>query len=210
MKRNWNDMKWIFESDGALRDIYIQDVDEIDYRRIINLLNSDYKLKFGNKNDNQIDFEYIQKVWNDETGQLESKSVTIDLNGISIKSHFFIPEQIEFDIEPKQINQLSDLNLVLKFMTDISKAVTKQVTLTDENRIEFPLIKVDSQRGKEIILSKREMMKISKKNGIYPNWFSRIKNLIFPKKLTLEQYEYEAMESAWKQFEPTPKEKNVW
>ena len=95
-------------------------------------------------------------------------------------------------------------------MTAISKTINKQVTLTDENRIEFPLIKIDSQNGKEIVLSEDEMIKISKQSGIYPNWFTRIKNLIFPKKKTIEELEYEAMQSAFKQFEPTSKERNVW
>ena len=210
MKKNWEDIKWIFEPDGALRDIYVQDVGQSDYRKLINLLNSQYKLKFGGEYSNQIDFDYIQKMWNDETGKIETKSLTINLEGITVKSHFFIPEQIEFDIQPRQIIQLSDFDKVLNFMENISKVVGKQVTLTNENRIEFPLIKIDSKKGIEIILRKDEMIKISKKAGIYVNWFGRIKNLLFPKKFSREEFEYEAMKSAFEQFEATPKERNVW
>ena len=54
------------------------------------------------------------------------------------------------------------------------------------------------------------MIRISKKAGIYTNWFSRIKNLISPNKITMEELEYKAMESACKPFEPVQKEKNVW
>ena len=210
MKKNWEDIKWIFEPDGALRDIYVQDVRQSDYRKLINLLNSQYKLKFGGEYSNQIDFDYIQKMWNDETGKIETKSLTINLEGITVKSHFFIPEQIEFDIQPRQIIQLSDFDKVLNFMENISKVVGKQVTLTNENRIEFPLIKIDSKKGIEIILRKDEMIKISKKAGIYVNWFGRIKNLLFPKKFSREEFEYEAMKSAFEKFEATPKERNVW
>jgi len=208
MKKNWKDIKWIFKPDGALRDIYVQDVNETDYRKVVNLLNSEYKLKFGNSRVSQIDFSYLKKVWNDEAGQLESKYVSIDLNGIIVNSHFFLEEQIEFDVDPKQIKSFTDLDQILNLMTDISKTIRKQVTLTDENTIEFPLIKIDSQKGKCIILSEKEMMEISKKSKITPNWFARIKTLFFPK--TLEEFEYEAMESAFRNFEPTPKERNVW
>jgi hypothetical protein len=31
MNREWNDIKWIFEHDGSLRDIYIQDVSLSDW-----------------------------------------------------------------------------------------------------------------------------------------------------------------------------------
>jgi len=210
MKKNWQQVKWIFKSDGALRDIYVQDVDQSDYRKLINLLNSEYKIKFGEKNSPQIDFSYIQRMWTDESDELGSTSLTIDLGGVLIKSHFFIPEQIEFDLAPRQINQLSDLNLIIDFMSAISKTIKKQVTLTNENNAVFPLIKIDFLKGIEIVLSEKEMIQISKAAGIYPHWFTRIKNVLFPKKLTAEDFEYEAMKSAFAQFEPTPIEENIW
>jgi len=211
-ERNWNKAKWIFESDGALRDIYVQDVNESDWKKLIAYLNSKYVLEFGTDKDsssNKIDFDFIQKMWNDETGELETKSLTIDLNGILIKSYFFSPEQIEFDIKPSEIKSLSELNQILEFMSSISKMIKKQVTLTGENQAEFPLIKIDFQNESEKILTKKEMIRISKKAGIYNNCFSRIKDLISPKKITIEELEYKAMESACKSFEPVQKEKNV-
>ena len=212
-ERNWNKAKWIFESDGALRDIYVQDVNKSDWKKLIDYLNSEYTLEFGidkQQRLSKIDFGFIQKMWNDETGELETKSLTIELNGILIKSYFFSPEQIEFDIKPSEINSLSDLNLILEFMSSISGVLKKQVTLTGENQAEFPLIKIDIQNGTKKILTKKEMIRISKKAGIYSGWISRIKNLISPKKTTMEEFEYKAMVSACKPFEPVGKEKNVW
>jgi len=212
-ERNWNKAKWIFESDGALRDIYVQDVNESDWKKLTSFLNSEFELEFGidkERSSSKIDFDFVQKMWNDETGKLETKSLTIDLNGILVKSYFFSPEQIEFDIKPSEIESLSELNRILDFMNSVSKELNKQVTLTGENQAEFPLIKIDFQNGTEKILTKNEMIQISKKAGIYDNWFSRIKNLISPKKMTMEELEYKAMESACKPFEHIPKEKNVW
>ena len=34
-KRNWDNAKWIFESDGTFRDIYVQDVNESDWEKLI-------------------------------------------------------------------------------------------------------------------------------------------------------------------------------
>ena len=212
-ERNWNKAKWIFESDGALRDIYVQDVNESDWKKLTSFLNSEYELEFGidkERSSSKIDFDFVQKMWNDETGKIETKSLTIDLNEILVKSYFFSPEQIEFDIKPSEIKSLSELNRILEFMTSISKTLKKQVTLTGENQAEFPLIKIDFQNGTEKILTKKEMIRISKKAGIYNNWFLRIKNLISPKKISMEELEYKAMESACKPFEPISKEKNVW
>ncbi|WBX70352.1 hypothetical protein [Tenacibaculum retecalamus] len=212
-ERNWNKAKWIFKPDGSLKDIYVQDVDSSDWKKLIEFLNTEYNLIFGidEKNGtNRIDFDYVQKMWNDETGKLETKSLTIDLNGVIVKSYFFCPEQIEFDIKPAEIKSESELNSILDFMQSISKSLKKQSTLTDENNAEFPLIKVDYENGIEKVLTENEMMAISKKAGIYKNWISRIKDSIFSKPITNEELEYMAMESACKPFEPVSKEQNVW
>lgn len=212
-EKNWNKSKWIFESDGSLRDIYVQNVNESDWRKLISFLNTDFKLKLGNDPDNssdKIDFDFIQKMWNDETGTLESRSLTIDLNGIIIKSYFFCPEQIEFDINPREVKSLSDLNQVLEFMLGVSRVLNKQVTLTWENQAEFPLIKIDYEKGLEKILTKEEMLSISKRAGIYVSWIVRLKKMFFPTKISLEELEYKAMESACKPMEPVSQEQNVW
>ncbi|MCL5244935.1 hypothetical protein M4I21_03895 [Cellulophaga sp. 20_2_10] len=212
-ERNWNKAKWIFESDGALRDIYIQDTSKSDWEQLISFLNSKYDLEFGVDKQNstdKIDFGFVQKIWNDETGELETKSLTIDLNGIVIKSYFFCPEQIEFDIKPSELKSESELNTIIDFMQSISKAVKKQSILTDENNARFPLIKVDYENGIEKVLSKNEMIRISKKAGIYNGWFSRVKAKIFPKPITQEELEYMAMESACKPYELVSQKENVW
>jgi hypothetical protein len=61
--RNWKDIEWIFEKDGALRDIYVQNTTISDWQKVVDLLNSDYKLTFGVYEDNltdKIDFGYVK------------------------------------------------------------------------------------------------------------------------------------------------------
>ena len=40
MTRIWDDIKWIFELDGSLRDIYVQDVTLSDWETLIDFLNT--------------------------------------------------------------------------------------------------------------------------------------------------------------------------
>ena len=40
--QDWDDIKWIFELDGTLRDIYVQEVSIIDWENLIDLLNKRY------------------------------------------------------------------------------------------------------------------------------------------------------------------------
>ena len=112
MKRNWDDIKWIFDIDGALRDIYVQEVSISDWEKLIDLLNEEYSVRYvitdEVRNPNQIDKDYVIKFLTDETGEMDSPFVSIDIGGIQINCHFFLTDQIEFDFNPKQINSIED------------------------------------------------------------------------------------------------------
>lgn len=97
MNRNWKDIKWIFEPDGSLIDIYVQEISLNDWRKVINLINEKYEVKYdGTK---RIDEQYTIEYLTDATGEMESKSATIHLGEIQVNCHFFLDDQIEFDIE---------------------------------------------------------------------------------------------------------------
>ena len=82
----------------------------------------------------------------DTSREMETKSLTIHLGQIKINCHFFLVEEIEFDIDPKEINSISDFEILEDFMTSISEALQVQITLTVENSPEFPLFKVDIRK----------------------------------------------------------------
>ena len=164
--RDWENIKWIFEKDGSLRDIYVQNVEISDWEKLIELLNSKYKISYGNEDknySNQIDSDYVKKMFADETGKLEMKFGRIDLNGILIVCHFILEEQIEFDICPTEINSIHELNLILEFMKSVSKKLNKKITLCGEMEPEFPLIKIDTKNEIEKILTLKEARNMQKK-----------------------------------------------
>ena len=77
--RNWKNIEWIFEKDGALRDIFVQNATISDWKNVVDLFNSEYKLTFGTYKDNlkdRIDFSYVETMFADETGELEIKSAS--------------------------------------------------------------------------------------------------------------------------------------
>lgn len=210
--RNWKDIEWIFEKDGALRDIYVQNATISDWKKVVNLLNSDYKLTFGACEDNltnKIEFEYVKTMFADETGELERKFATIDLNGIIVKCYFFLEDQIEFDLWPEDIKTENELNFVLIFLSSLSSILKKEVTLSGENQPEFPLIKIDTKNGIEKILTEKDAENLWKKSDQNVNIFTMLKSKIimkfFPK-----LFEKKVLESANREYKSTPKEKNVW
>lgn len=213
MKRNWNDIKWIFEPDGALRDIYIQEVSLNDWQKVIELINKKYKVNYGDTGEyidtNQINIDYVIEYLTDETGELKSKSASISLGNIRLNCHFFLENQIEFDIDPKEVNSIEDFELIENFMLEISKSIDNQITLTDENNPKFPLIKIDTNRGINIILTENEV----KEYWENPNSFISKMKLIMTKlemKLTPNRFKEKILKSASEPYQSTKKDENVW
>lgn len=210
--RNWNNIEWIFEKDGALRDIYVQNSTISDWEKVVDLLNSEYKLTFGVYEDNltdKIDLGYVKTMFADETGELETKSATIDLSGIVVKCFFFLENQIEFDINPTEIKTESHFNKITDFMKSISSKLEKQITLCGENQPEFPLIKIDTKNGIEKILTEKEAQNLWKKSDQNFSGFTKLKSKIIMKYFP-KIFEKKIMESANSEYKSTPKEKNVW
>lgn len=166
MTNNWDEINWIFEPDGALRDIYIENINIEDWKVLMDYLNLNYIIKYGPTGENQIinklNKEYLIQMLNDETGKMECKTVSIIIDGIIINNHFFSVNEIEFDIDPREINSFEDYIKVINFMNQISQILGKPLILTGENQKEFPLIEVDFSKKLIKALTKKEAIKLWK------------------------------------------------
>ena len=207
MKNKWTDVQWVFEPDGSLRDIYIQDISFHEWEELIDHLNADFNLTYSDTK--KIDKEYVLKYLKDTSGEMESKSLTIHLGQIKINCYFFLSEQIEFDIDPKEVNSQSDFDKIEKFMASISEALQEQVTLTAENSPEFPLFKVDTKNEINKILTEKEVGELSGTRNSISSQLSilrtRLMIRLFPK-----QFEKRLLENMTQEYRPAKKEKNVW
>ena len=213
MKRNWDDIKWIFEIDGALRDIYVQEVSISDWEKLIDLLNEKYSVKYvitgEERNLNQIDTEHVLKFLTDETGEMDSPFVSIDIGGIQINCHFFLTDQIEFDLNPKQINSIEDFDKVKKFMETVSQSLSNQVTLTGENSPEFPLVKIDKSNGISKVLTETEVKTICENSKTFKAKMTTLKTT-FQLKFFPKKFNKFVMKNANDPYKSTKKNRNVW
>ena len=207
MKRNWQDIKWIFEPDGALRDIYVQEVSLNDWKKIIDLLNEKYKISSGGNN--QIDKSYVIEYLTDEAGEIESKSASVFLGGIRLNCHFFLADQIEFDVDPKEVNSIEDFELIENFMANVSKSLNNQITLTDENHPKFPLVKIDSNRGINKILTEEEVKEYWDNPSSFMNKMKLIRTKL-EMKFMPNRFNEKLLNSANEPYKSTKKNENVW
>jgi hypothetical protein len=160
METNWEKTKWIFEPDGTLRDIYVENVDIEDWKILIDYLNTNYTVKYSSSEVNKIDKGYVIQLLTDLTGEMDLKTVSIIIDDIIINTHFFSINEIEFDVQPEEINSVISFEKILNFMNEISRILNKQLILTGENQIEFPLIKVEFSKKLIKVITKEEAEKL--------------------------------------------------
>ncbi|GET25995.1 hypothetical protein [Prolixibacter sp. NT017] len=207
MTRNWNDIQWIFEADGSLRDIYVQDISLQEWEKLIDHLNDNFNLTYSDND--KIDKKYVLRYLQDTSGEMESKSLTINLGQIKVNCYFFISEQIEFDIDPKDVNSLNDFEKIEKFMTSISEALQEQVTLTAANNPEFPLFKIDTKNEINKILTEKEASEISRTTNSTSYQISTLRTRL-QRKFFPRQFEKKLLDRANQEYRPTKKKNNLW
>lgn len=84
-------------------------------------MNANFNLTYSDQD--KIDKKYVLEYLQDTSGEMESKSLSIHFGKIKVNCYFFLSEQIEFDIDPKEVNSIGDFELIEKFMTSISETL---------------------------------------------------------------------------------------
>lgn len=142
---NWIELKnKVYNWDGSWRDIYILQINHSDWKKWVNYVNENYRIDWFNgkvdKVENQIDFGVIEEFWSGNHDLCSTAKVFI--GSIQINAHFFNDTEIENDIDPREFNSIDDHNKLVKYMTDLSILLEKEIILTPENDSETILFKV--------------------------------------------------------------------
>lgn len=118
----------LWECDGSLRDVYIEGTDISDWRTL---------LEVASRYPNAYTFDGLRKDIPDVPSIFANRSgshlLTVNVGGASINCHFFISEEIELDIDPRQVTDAATHELVMSFLAELSYAVQKVLVITAEN-----------------------------------------------------------------------------
>ncbi|MFL5731924.1 MAG: hypothetical protein ACJ78Q_01885 [Chloroflexia bacterium] len=135
--------------DGSWRDICVQGVAIADWQRVVDWLRAGpYPVEFllgGEPAPLPADVSPLFALSN-EIGVLMS----VDLEGTIANCHFFWHKEIEFDIDPRQVNSEEREEAIADFMRALGRAVGKDVILTPENWHRASFLRYDPERD-EII-----------------------------------------------------------
>ncbi|WP_299427721.1 hypothetical protein [uncultured Shimia sp.] len=125
----WSDCKDAFRADGSLRDIYVRNTTEDDWNRLFAAF-SKYEMTLFCDGDPSPEIEVPAAIFercNEHHYRLEMLA-----KGITFQCHFFTVDEIEIDVDPKEIKSQQDLDVVLDVMGAIGRALAKPVILTEE------------------------------------------------------------------------------
>ena len=63
----------------------------------------------------------------------DALSVAVDLGAVRVHCHFFLPEEIELDVDPREIQSQAAMDRALSLVLRLGRCLRKQVVVTEEN-----------------------------------------------------------------------------
>lgn len=151
----WSAVRDAFLWDGSLRDIYILQTSVRHWNAILtDLAKREFPLSFFLSDQQQ---DYIPDSFESiETGAGDRKPLlVVTIDGVRVCTHFFSDEEIEFDLDPSELNEANFL-AVCDFLKCLAQATGKAVLITDENWVAFqdrsdPILIVDSDGERAVV-----------------------------------------------------------
>jgi hypothetical protein len=137
----WTQVKQDFDWDGSWRDIYVRPATIEDWRAVCEILKRCPGFDF------RIDGEPasfpgdVADVF--EMRSKKNPSLSAKLGTVTAVFHFFTDEEIECEIDPREITSQVQLDAVLEFLKKVGDAVGKSVILTHENCPKFEIVRYD-------------------------------------------------------------------
>src|SRR5437867_198488 len=135
----WDRCRRGFEWDGSLRDIYVLNASLADWDTFVQTLpGMNYRTEF---------------LIDDAAATLPAATMALfkgraahapllrlSAGPVMLCCHFFSDQELEFDLDPRQVKGAVEFQGVLDFMRNVGGVLGKPVILTPENQPEHPMI----------------------------------------------------------------------
>lgn len=138
----WDRCRMGFEWDGSLRDIYVLNASIEDWGTFVHALPSmSYRTEFLIDDEAAILPATTMALF--ERRADHTPLLRLYAGPVMLCCHFFSDQELEFDLDPREVHGISEFRKVLDFMRTLGEVLDKPVILTPENEREHPLITYD-------------------------------------------------------------------
>lgn len=140
--KQWGDIRYEFETDGSLRDIYVENIDPPVWDTFIaEVKRSGYKIEFAHG-------DVAKDLPNDLTtikSMQQTNPTTLYIwiaENIQLNCHFFVETEIELDVSPHDVQTESAYTQLVCFLEWLSSVTRAEVKLTHEGMPEQVILSV--------------------------------------------------------------------
>ena len=137
-RSNYGEPRDLWERDGSFRDVCIFDASANDWNVLCDLAR-----EYGHRYTNDGSEKPLPEVHGIFENRNGSHLLQITVGRVFANCHFFVPTEIELDLDPREINDAQDHTEVLLFLERLSERTSKTVTVTAENAEDIPYLQYD-------------------------------------------------------------------
>ncbi|WP_150427880.1 hypothetical protein [Dechloromonas sp. CZR5] len=128
----------LWEKDGALRDVYVLDTALTDWALLLSLAGK-YGYRYLYEGQDR-PLPEVEKIFTARDG---AHLLSVKLGRVTANCHFFVPDEIELDLDPREVQSDADHYEVLQFLEALAKGTNKKVSVTTENAQDMPYLSYD-------------------------------------------------------------------
>lgn len=143
----WAACKAAFAVDGSLRDIYVHSTTVDDWDRFLRAI-SEKPLTYT------VDGAACPLPAKASTAleRVNAHLLTIKHGPLHLNCHFFAEEEIELDLDPREVTSQAAFDAVLGFMREIGTALGKRVVLTEESAADHVWLSYDPSKDVTVFM----------------------------------------------------------
>jgi hypothetical protein len=141
----WSEVAEFFSWDGSWRDIYVAGADASAWMRFLAAIPA-WNLPYTyQENGESAPFPPTRLPFVGEPER--SARLELSVGGATLNCHFFTEDEIELDLDPREVCARGSVDDIVSFMSQVSELVQLPAVLTSENCQTEALITVDAARG---------------------------------------------------------------
>lgn len=129
----WEQANQEFVFDGSLRDLYVLHTDLSDWERMLDFVgDGSFPFPFILEDEVVKRLPKAAVLFADPENRVGSTLLSVRVGNMWLNCHFFTTDEIEFDLDPREVLGAADFEALLGFMQSLGQTLNQPVILTTE------------------------------------------------------------------------------
>ena len=129
---NWAEYSKVFEWDGSWRDLYVLHTNTGDWQKLLDFLRDGRSPVVFELDGRDYPYPMQAAPLFESRGEFDLY-LCVTAGGIALNCRFLDAHEIEFDLDPRQVDGAAALHGLFVFMREVARLLGKEVILTPEN-----------------------------------------------------------------------------